>query len=594
MSIPKRTEFCGKVTKPFVGQTVTINGWVHRRRDHGGVIFIDVRDRSGLLQLVFNPEGASAETLENAHKLRNEYVISATGTIVARAPEAVNPGLATGEVEMLVSTLAIINPAKPLPFQLDDAENVDEELRLQYRYIDLRRPRMQELLKKRHELIFALRSALNNEAFYEIETPILSKSTPEGARDFLVPSRLNPGTFYALPQSPQIYKQLLMAAGMERYFQIARCFRDEDLRSNRQPEFTQLDIEMSFIDESDIMGLIERVVSHALSTVFDKKLTLPLRRFSYTEMFEKYGSDKPDTRFELPIQRVTSLFAGTELGFLKSVLANKGEIGALCVKNYPFTRSELEKWVSYSVKDLGAGGLLYIRFNEDGSSDSPVAKFLPQDFFARAQALMPDLTTNDTLLLMAGEYTPVWTRLGRLRLALGNDLQLIDHSRLEMFWVTEFPLVEWDEETKRFYAVHHPFTAPIDGWEQLDPREAKARAYDLVCNGEELGGGSIRIHTSEMQEKIFELLGIDREKAREKFGHLLASQEYGCPTLGGIALGIDRFVMLFTGTQSIRDVIAFPKTQSGTCIMMQTPCAVEPEQLKELHIALRPIAPQVK
>lgn len=587
MKIPKRTSYCGEVTKSSTGSAITLNGWVHRRRDHGGVIFIDLRDRTGLIQLVFNPEGCSAAVLEQAHKLRNEYVIAVVGTVTDRAPEAVNPHLATGAIEVAVNELVIINASKPLPFQIDDADSVDEELRLQYRYLDLRRPRMHNFLKKRHELIYTLRTLMNGEGFYEIETPLLSKSTPEGARDFLVPSRMNAGTFYALPQSPQIYKQLLMASGMERYFQIARCFRDEDLRANRQPEFTQLDVEMSFIDESDIMGLMERVVTTTLKRVFDVSVQLPLRRFSYDEMFEKYGSDKPDLRFEMPILRLTDLFAGTELSFLKAVIAQKGSIGAICVKNHHFSRTELEKWVSYAVKDMGAAGLLYVRFAPDGSVDSPVSKFLSADFFARAQQVIPGLTVNDTLFVMAGQYTQTWTKLGRLRLALGDALGIIDFSRTEMFWVTEFPLVEWDPETKRYYAVHHPFTAPLPGWEQLDPQQVKARAYDLVCNGEELGGGSIRIHSSEEQEKIFALLGIDKEKARDKFGHLLASQEYGCPTLGGIALGLDRFVMLFTGAQSIRDVIAFPKTQSGTCLMMQTPCAVEAEQLKELHIAVK-------
>lgn len=579
-----RTHHCGTIDTPLIDSTITINGWVHRRRDHGGVIFIDARDRSGLVQLVFNPDNCDEATLKLAHTLRAEFVVAATGIVVARAPEAVNSKLSTGKIEVVVSELEVLNGAKPLPFQLEEADNVDEELRLQHRYLDLRRDKMQEYIKLRHEVVYAMREILHDQGFYEIETPILSKSTPEGARDFLVPSRLQPGHFYALPQSPQIYKQLLMASGMEKYFQIVKCFRDEDLRANRQPEFTQLDLEMSFVDEAAVQDLTEKVMTHIFNKVCKINLSAPFERCEFKDVFDQYGSDKPDRRFSLPIHNVTELFADTSLSFLKAVASGGGKIGALCVKDYSFSRSELENTVSHTIKELGAKGLLYIRFNEDGSSDSPVSKFLPEDFFAQAQKVVSGLTTNDTLFLVAGPYTDAWTTLGRLRLHFAHMLELIDHSMHDLFWVTRFPLMEWDEDTKRYYAVHHPFTMPEAGWEQSEPGQMTARAYDLIYNGEELGGGSIRIHQSEMQEKVFEFLGIKKTEAEEKFGFLLEAQQLGCPPMGGIALGLDRLIMLLTGASSIREVIAFPKTQRGICPMMQAPCSVNKEQLKEVYV----------
>lgn len=590
----QRSHHCGEVTKSLADQTIRVNGWVHRRRDHGGVIFIDLRDRSGLVQLVFNPEHASEDLMKRAHSLRGEFVLSAAGLVSPRAPEAINPNLKTGEIEIYVSDLVILNKSIPLPFQLEDADNVDEELRLKYRYLDLRRDRMKDILKKRHDLTFSLRKNLDASGFYEIETPLLSKSTPEGARDFLVPSRLQQGEFYALPQSPQVYKQLLMSSGVEKYFQIARCFRDEDLRANRQPEFTQLDIELSFVDQETIFGEIERVLSGVLKDLENIALPEKLERMSYQDAIDNYGSDKPDRRFDLKINNITELFADTELSFLKSVIKKGGQIGALCVKDYQFTRSELEKWVSLTIKELGAGGLLYVRFNEDGSSDSPVSKFLKPDFFQKAKQAIPGLTTNDTLLIIAGEYKSSWNSLGKLRLRLAQELNLIDTNKFDLFWVTDFPLLEWDEEDKRYYSMHHPFTSPEDGWEdKLDnPGEIMAKAYDLVCNGEELGGGSIRIHDRNTQAKMFELLGISPELAEEKFGFLLESLTLGCPPLGGIALGVDRFVMLLARTSSIRDVIAFPKTQTGQCPLMASPCSVTDEQLKELSLKLRPVIKQ--
>jgi len=584
MSHLARSHRCLDLSISRIGTVVTVNGWVNRRRDHGGVIFIDLRDRSGIVQLVFNPESTPASVMELVHTLRNEFVIAATGSVIARAPEAVNDKLATGSIEVAVSSLTILNSSKPLPFQLDEAENVDEELRLRYRYLDLRREKMQRFMRLRHEVVFALREALHEQGFFEIETPMLSKSTPEGARDFLVPSRLQPGQFYALPQSPQLYKQLLMMGGMERYFQVARCFRDEDLRANRQLEFTQIDLEMSFVDEAAVQHVVENMVRHVFTKVFGIMLPEKFEQHTFKQMFALYGSDKPDRRFALLIHEVTSLFAHTELGFLKNTLKAGGRIGALCVKDYTFSRSELERIVSLTIKDFGAKGLLYVRFDAQGQCDSPVAKFLPSDFFTQAQAIFPDLTVKDTLFLVAGNYAESWTSLGRLRLYLGNQLSLVAKDTHDLFWITDFPLFEWSEEQNRYFATHHPFTSPNEGWEKLQPGEMTARAYDLVYNGEELGGGSIRIHDSAVQSKVFDLLGISLEEAAQKFGFLLEAQQLGCPPHGGLALGLDRLIMLLVGAQSIREVIAFPKNQAGICPLMQAPCEVDAAQLKEVYI----------
>jgi len=584
MSQAIRTHSCHELATVTIGTVVTVNGWVNRRRDHGGVIFIDARDRSGLVQLVFDPLYTPEEIMKLVHTVRNEFVIAATGSLKLRSPEAVNAKIPTGHREVAVTSLVILNSSKPLPFQLDEAEQVDEELRLKYRYLDLRREKMQRFIRLRHEVVFAMREALDKEGFFEIETPILSKSTPEGARDFLVPSRLQPGHFYALPQSPQLYKQLLMMSGMERYFQVARCFRDEDMRANRQLEFTQIDLEMSFVDERAVQAFVEKMVRHVFKKVFNMALPEKFEVHTFKDMFSRYGSDKPDRRFDLLIYEVTSLFAQTELGFLKSTVAGGGKIGALCVKNHSFSRSELERIVSLTIKDFGAKGLLYVRFNEDGSPDSPVAKFLPADFLSQVQKLIPDATKHDTLFLVAGNYTESWTSLGRLRLYLGNLFSLVNKEMHDLFWITDFPLFEWDAEQKRFFATHHPFTSPNEGWEQLQPGDMTARAYDLVYNGEELGGGSIRIHDSAVQAKVFELLGISPQEAQAKFGFLLEAQQLGCPPHGGLALGLDRLIMLLVGASSIREVIAFPKTQGGSCPLMEAPCTVDDKQLKEVFI----------
>jgi len=579
----KRTIYCGKVTKEHVKQTVTINGWVARRRDLGGLIFIDVRDHTGIVQLVIDPT-TNPQCLEKAQNIKSEYVISATGTVIPRAG-SVNKNIATGEIEIQVTDLVIFSTSKPLPFPLDDEENkVSEDLRLTYRYLDLRRKRMYDLLKLRHDVIFEMRSFFNEQNFLEIETPILSKSTPEGARDFLVPCRLQAGTFYALPQSPQIYKQLLMVGGMDRYFQIARCFRDENLRANRQPEFTQLDIEMSFVEENDIQTTCEQLFARLWKKFVHQDLELPLKRYTYDDVFSKYGSDKPDTRFGLEINDLTKLFEAQPVAFLQTIIKNKGNIGGICVKNHRFSRSELDKITDYVTKELKAAGLIFIRWKEDGSLDSSIAKFLGTDFFEQAQKHIHDLTKNDTLFIVAGDYKDAWTTLGQLRLTLGKQLNLIDTSKHHMFWIIDFPLFEWNKEENRWDSAHHPFTQPQQGWEKQDVKDMKARAYDLVCNGEELGGGSIRIHNPEEQQKVFDLIGIPPEKAKTKFGFLLEAQTFGYPPDGGIAFGIDRLIMMLGNTESIRDVFAFPKTQKGTCLMMQTPSEVDENQLKDVYI----------
>ena len=581
----RRTTWCGEVKQELVRSEVCVAGWVDRRRDHGGVVFINLRDRTGNVQLVFDP-GHEAAVMPTAQDLRLEYVVAAKGVLVNRAPEAINDKMPTGKFEIKVSQVELYAKSEPLPFQLDAAENVAEELRLKYRYLDMRRPAMHRLLKLRHELLFSMRDYMNSRSFYEIETPNLSKSTPEGARDFLVPSRMNKGTFYALPQSPQIYKQLLMVGGMERYFQIARCFRDEDLRANRQPEFTQLDIEMSFINEEDIFDVCEGLMQRLWKQFLNIELPRPFRRYSFDEMFRRFGSDKPDMRFALEINDVTKVFAGIQVSFLQEIITAGGNVGGLCVKNKTFSRSELDHWVDRVTKEFKAKGLVYIRFNEDKTATGPLAKQLSATFFDEVKKVITDLTEKDTLFVVAGEFDDAWDILGKLRVELGKALQLIDKNRYEMFWVTEFPMFEWNKEEQRWDAKHHPFTSPNEGWRDLPIKDVKARAYDLVCNGEELGGGSIRIHDAQTQAAVFELLGLTPEQTKHKFGFLLEAQQYGYPPEGGIAFGVDRLVMILGGTESIRDVIAFPKTQKGSCLMMETPSDVDAKQLRELGIKI--------
>jgi len=474
-----------------------------------------------------------------------------------------------------------------LPFSIENTDIIDEELRLKYRYLDLRRPEMHKNFALRHKVIYAMREFLNKEEFYEIETPILTKNTPEGAREFLVPSRIHPGNFYALPQSPQLYKQILMCGGMEKYFQVARCFRDEDLRADRQPEFTQLDIEMSFIQEKDIQGLIERLLKYVFTKVLGKNLEIPFKRLTYAVAFDAYGSDKPDLRYNLKINDFTELFHDTELKFLKDVINNGGKIGGVLVSGHTFTHSELNRWVEKAQK-LGAKGLLWIDLESPDAISSPVAKFLPVDFFARVVGVCETVTNGSVLFLVAGEYEVAWEILGRLRQELAKELNIIPEDELNFSWVTDFPLLEYDKKDKRWNAKHHPFTSPSKNWEHMDRAAINARAYDVVLNGIELGGGSIRIHDRKVQEKVFELLGLSKEEVESKFGFLLEAQELGFPPHGGIALGLDRFIMLLTNSVSIREVIAFPKTARGYDPMMESPTGVEDKQLKDYGLRLLP------
>lgn len=599
MELCKRSHYCGQVTKDCMKKEVFLCGWVDNRRDLGGLIFIDLRDRTGIMQLVFNPQN-NKELAEKAHALRSEFVICVRGTVVNRSPETVNKNIFTGEFELEVQELSVLSKSKTPPFEIKTKilsegdelkiteQPASEDLRLQYRYLDLRRASMQRLLKLRHEIIFSIRDFLNKKEFYEVETPLLSKSTPEGARDFLVPSRLKSGTFYALPQSPQLYKQLLMASGVDRYFQVARCFRDEDFRANRQPEFTQLDLEMSFVREKEVFEITEGIIKSVFEKVTKKDLG-EIPRMKFSEAFSRFGTDKPDTRFGLEIQDFSKLFVNTEIKFIKKVLDDGGKVGAVHFSGglHNLTRSQLSVWEDRCKKDLGGKGLLWVMINEDGSVTSPVSKFLPEDFFAQARDFVPTLSPGDVLFIIADKYKDAWTVLGRLRLELGKNFDLIDREKFNFLWVTDFPLFEWSEEDNRWYSMHHPFTLPHENWENVETGEITARAYDIVCNGEEIGGGSLRIYDAEMQKKVFSLLGIDEKEAQEKFGFFLQAQEYGFPPHGGIALGIDRLVMLLGGTDSIRDVIAFPKTSTGSCLMTSSPSEVDEKQLKELFLRVR-------
>lgn len=588
----ERTAPCGHITESLVGSEVTLAGWVHRRRDHGGLIFIDLRDRSGIVQVVLSTD-INAQAHEVGVQLRPEYVISVTGSVIRRAAGTENRDMATGAIEIQAHQVTILNSAKALPFQLAEADHVDEELRLTYRYLDLRRPVMLKRLQLRHDLVFAMRSFLNAEKFYEVETPVLTKNTAEGAREFLVPSRVHKGDFYALPQSPQLYKQLLMAGGVERYFQIARCFRDEDLRADRQPEFTQLDIEMSFVTEVDIQGLIERLLKHVLKTVLNRDFPTPLRRMTYDEAFSKYGSDKPDLRYGMPIHAITSLFAGTELKVLHDVMSKGGEIGALLIQKQQLSRAALDAWVARAV-ELGAKGMVWIRLKSDGPCESPIAKYVPANFFAEVKKLMPEAEHDDMLFFIAGPQRETWTQLGRLRQLCADAFGMIDPQAMAWLWVTDFPLMEYDAKEQRWVSVHHPFTAPQPGWEHGDWARVKARAYDIVLNGIELGGGSIRIHNADMQRKVFDLLGFNEQTMRAHFGFLCEAQELGFPPHGGIALGVDRLVMLLAGCSSIRDVIAFPKTQSAADPMMHAPTAVPATKLLDYGLVVRQAQPAKK
>lgn len=584
----------GELRLENVGEEVTVHGWVNNRRDLGGLIFIVLRDRSGLLQVAIDPRD-NPEAHAVASDVRNEYVLKITGKVRPRPEGTVNDKLPTGRIELVPATLEVLNAAKPLPFQVNDNAEVDELQRLRYRYLDLRRPFMQRNMIIRHRITKFMRDYLDERAFLEIETPILIKSTPEGARDYLVPSRVHPGEFYALPQSPQQLKQLLMVSGMEKYFQIARCFRDEDLRADRQPEFTQLDIEMSFIQQEDILQLLEGLYIGMCEAVRpDKKIKqTPFPRFTYVESMARYGNDKPDIRFGMELTDISDLVKDSEFKVFSGAIAAGGQVKGLClpgVANY--TRRELDGLVDY-VKQFGAKGLAWLALDgESGSltSKSPAAKFFtPEQLQAIAGRFADGAKGGDLLVFVADQPNVVANALGRLRNEMGRRLNVIDHNIFAFCWVVDFPLLEWNEDEKRWDAVHHPFTAPKPehiGLLDTDPGAAKANAYDLVCNGYETAGGSIRIHQRDVQSKMFSLMSYSLEDAQARFGHLLNAFEYGAPPHGGVAAGLDRTVMLFADEENIRNVIAFPKTQSATDEMTQAPSPVDSRQLAELHIAL--------
>ena len=583
-----RTHRCTELNKEDIGKTVTVMGWVAKYRNKGGLIFIDLRDRSGILQLVYEEQDCGSEVFEKAAKLRNEYVIAATGVVTERA--AINENIPTGHIEIRVKETRILSEAETTPFEIVNDLKTKEELRLKYRYLDLRRPDMQEKLMLKSKVLRLMRDFMADEGFVEVETPIMCNSTPEGARDYLVPSRVNQGCFYALPQSPQVLKQLLMLSGFDRYFQIARCFRDEDLRADRQPEFTQADMELSFVDVDDVLEVNERLIKHIMKETKGIDIELPLPRMRWQDAMNDYGSDKPDTRFEMKLVDVSEVVKGCGFGVFTSALEMKnGSVRGINVKGQAgMPRKKIDALVD-KAKGFGAKGLAYLAVNEDGTYKSSFSKFMTEEELDKLVQTMKG-EKGDLLLFAADKTALVWNVLGALRLDLGEELELIDKSKFNFLWIVEFPLLGWNEDENRFQAEHHPFTAPMEeDWENADkdPGSIRAKAYDIVLNGYELGGGSVRIYQNDVQEKMFELLGFTKEEAHNKFGFLLDAFKYGVPPHAGLAYGVDRFVMLLAGAENIREVIAFPKNKDAMDLMLGSPNAVDTKQLDELGIMIK-------
>ena len=584
----KRTHRCGELSASQAGQTVTIMGWVQKNRNKGGLVFVDVRDRSGVIQVVFEEGKADAALLEKAAKLRAEYVVAITGRVEMRSG-AVNENLATGEIEIIPESLRILSESETPPFPIEENSKTKEEVRLKYRYLDLRRPDLQRNLRMKSHIMTLTRQFFAGEGFLEVETPMLGKTTPEGARDYLVPSRVHPGCFYGLPQSPQLYKQLLMCSGMDRYIQIARCFRDEDLRADRQPEFTQIDMELSFVDVDDVIEVNERYLKRLFQEVLGIEVKLPIQRMTWQEAMDRFGSDKPDLRFGMELTDVSDVVKDCGFGVFTGALENGGSVRGINAKGQGgMPRKKIDKLTAF-VKDYGAKGLAYIAIQEDGSVKSSFAKFLSEEQMSALVKAM-DGEPGDLLLFAADKNKVVWDSLGALRVELAKQLELLDKNEYRFVWVTEFPLLEWSEEQGRFVAMHHPFTMPMEedlAFIDSDPGKVRAKAYDIVLNGNEIGGGSVRIHQNDIQEKMFEVLGFTREQAYSQFGFLLDAFKYGVPPHAGLAYGLDRLVMLMAGEDSIRDVIAFPKVKDASCLMTEAPTPADEKQLEELGLSVR-------
>ena len=589
----KRTHRCGELSIANVGETVTIMGWVQKNRNKGGLVFIDVRDRSGIIQVVFEEGSTDAALIEKAARLRSEYVVAIVGTVAKRSG-AVNENLSTGEIEVIPTELRILSEAETPPFPIEENSKTKEELRLKYRYLDLRRPDLQRNLLLRSRVATLTRQFLSEEGFLEIETPILGKSTPEGARDYLVPSRVHPGQFYGLPQSPQLFKQLLMCSGCDRYFQIAKCFRDEDLRADRQPEFTQIDMELSFVDVDDVIDVNERLLAKLFKEVLGVEVSLPIPRMTWQEAMDRYGSDKPDTRFGMELNDVTEVVKDCEVVVFKGAIENGGTVRGINAKGQGgMARKKIDKLVDFA-KDFGAKGLAYIAIQEDGNVKSSFAKFMSE---AQMDALIQAMEgeAGDLLLFAADKNKVVWDVLGNLRLELARQMELLNKDEYKFLWITEFPLLEWSEEQNRYVAMHHPFTMPMEEdliYLESDPGRVRAKAYDITLNGNEIGGGSVRIFQDDVQERMFEALGFTKEQAQEQFGFLLDAFKYGVPPHAGLAYGLDRLVMLMAKEDSIRDVMAFPKVKDASCLMTAAPNLVDAKQLDELGLALKEEDPE--